>query len=116
MRLLVLGIDDPPVEPTSPRKASVKDEDIPFELEKYKKLMDRYYKKKDEYDENKAKVLVIIKGQCTLTMRSRGSGKEREFKLRSVGRNGFVRIIISKDFYMPQHFRVLCLGPCRGIA
>ena len=56
MRLLVLGIDDPPVEPTSPRKASVKDEDIPFELEKYKKLMDRYYKKKDEYDENKAKV------------------------------------------------------------
>ena len=71
MRLLVKGTEAAPEEPTHPRKVSVKDEDIPFELEKYKTQLIRHMKKMDEYEENKAKVFVIIKGQCTLTMRNK---------------------------------------------
>jgi len=69
MRLLVKGIDVKPEEPVAPRKAAV-DDDLTFARDKYKMEMNRYLKKLDEYNENKAKVFVIIRGQCTLTMRS----------------------------------------------
>ncbi len=72
----VEGIDPlaAPVKPKTPRKASVKDEDIPFELTKYESELARYYKNKENYDDtknNNNKVYVIVWGQCTLTMKNK---------------------------------------------
>ena len=67
MRILVKNLkESTPVEPKQP---SGKISDV--EMKKYEKELSRYYTKYDEYVEYKAKVFVIIKGQCTLTMKNK---------------------------------------------
>ena len=75
MGQLMKGKESAPAEPIAPRKALLEGKDpgkdMSFELTKYKAQMDRYLRKVDQYEENKAKVFVIIKGQCTLQMRNK---------------------------------------------
>ena len=67
MRVLVKNLkESTPVEPKQP---SGKVSDV--EMKKYEKELSRYYTKYNEYVEYKAKVFVIIKGQCTLTMKNK---------------------------------------------
>jgi hypothetical protein len=40
-------------------------------LKKYKKDLKQYYFKKERYEEQKAKIFVIVKGQCTLNMKNK---------------------------------------------
>lgn len=42
-----------------------------LDVEKWKKELDRYYKKVDKYEEDKAKVFIVIKGQCTLALKNK---------------------------------------------
>lgn len=68
MRLLVKNLKESvPTEPTEPKEKTVSD----VKMKKYEKELSRYYEKLDEYVEYKAKVFVIIKGQCTLTMKNK---------------------------------------------
>ncbi len=70
MRVLVKNSKEcPPEEPKEP-EGKVSD----VEMKQYEKKLSRYYAKLDEYTEYKAKVFVIIKGQCTLTMKNKVEG------------------------------------------
>jgi hypothetical protein len=72
MKLLVKGTENAPEEPPEPAKS--KKEENPYEVEKYKMNYTRYMKRNDLYQENKAKVFLIIKGQCTLAMKTKVEG------------------------------------------
>ena len=68
MRILVKNLKESiPDEPSEPTRSKVTD----VKMKKYEKELTRYYKKLDKYVEYKAKVFVIIKGQCTLTMKNK---------------------------------------------
>ena len=54
------------VEPPQPGDADNK-----FHMEKYKQELSQYYEKLDQYEDYKAKVFVIIKGQCSLSMKNK---------------------------------------------
>ena len=67
MRTLVkMSIETVPTEPDEPTGTVTQ-----YAMEKYKKQLSRYYDQLDKYEEYKAKVFVIIKGQCTLTMKNK---------------------------------------------
>ena len=68
MRILVKHQkENIPVEPTEPTGT-----DVPqVTMKKYEKELSRYHEKLNQYEEYKAKVFVIIKGQCTLTMKNK---------------------------------------------
>ncbi len=67
MRMLVADNTETTfVEPTEP-----KDGGTNFGMEKYKKELSRYYNKVDKYEERKAQVFAIIKGQCSLVMKNK---------------------------------------------
>jgi hypothetical protein len=71
MRLLVKNQkENAPKEPVMPDKEEAKS---PFVLKKYETELKQYYFKKEGYDEeHKAKIFVIVKGQCTLnTMKNK---------------------------------------------
>jgi hypothetical protein len=40
-------------------------------MKKYKTELKQYYFKKERYEEHKAKIFVIVKGQCTLNMKNK---------------------------------------------
>jgi hypothetical protein len=42
----------------------------PFVMKKYETELKQYYFKKERYKEHKAKIFVIVKGQCTLNMKN----------------------------------------------
>ena len=44
---------------------------LPFMMKKYKTELKQYYFKKERYKEHKAKIFVIVKGQCTLNTKWR---------------------------------------------
>jgi mannose-6-phosphate isomerase class I len=69
MRLLVKNQkENEPEEPVMPDKEEAK---LPFVMKKYKTELKQYYFKKERYKEHKAKILVIVKGQCTLNMKKK---------------------------------------------
>jgi hypothetical protein len=69
MRLLVKNEkENVPKEPVMPDKEEVKS---PFVMKKYETELKQYYFKKERYEEHKAKLFVIIKGQCTLNMKTK---------------------------------------------
>jgi hypothetical protein len=43
----------------------------PFVMKKYETELKQYYFKKERYEEHKAKVFVIVKGQCTQNMKNK---------------------------------------------
>jgi hypothetical protein len=45
--------------------------ELPFVMKKYKTELKQYYFKKEIYEEHKAKIFVIVKGQCTLNMKTK---------------------------------------------
>ncbi len=68
MRVLVKeGKESAPTEPNEPTE---KDPST-VRLRKYESELKKYCHKKDEYDENEARVFLIIKGQCTLAMKNK---------------------------------------------
>ena len=44
---------------------------LPFVMKKYETEWKQYYLKKGRYEEHKAKIFVIVKGQCTLNMKNK---------------------------------------------
>jgi hypothetical protein len=40
-------------------------------MKKYETELKQYYFKKERYEEHKAKIFVIVKGQCTLSMKNK---------------------------------------------
>ena len=60
-------IESVPKEPDEPKEKDVS----MVRMKKYDKDLSRYYTKLDEFEECKAKVFLIIKGQCTLTMKNK---------------------------------------------
>jgi hypothetical protein len=69
MRILVKNqMENEPKEPATPDKDEAKS---PFVMKKYETELKQYYFKKDKYEEHKAKIFVIIKGQCTLNMKNK---------------------------------------------
>jgi hypothetical protein len=55
-------------EPVLPDKEETKS---PFVMKKYKTELKQYYFKKERYEEHKANIFVIVKGQCTLNMKNK---------------------------------------------
>jgi hypothetical protein len=71
MRLLVKNQkENEPKEPVMPDKEEAKKS--PFVMKKYETELKQYYFKKERYQEHKAKIFVIVKGQCTLNMSLKG--------------------------------------------
>jgi hypothetical protein len=69
MRLLVKNQEEnEPKEPVLPDKEEAK---LPFVMKKYETELKQYYFKKERYEEHKAKIFVIVKGQCTLKMKNK---------------------------------------------
>jgi hypothetical protein len=69
MRMLVkYGNEATFTKPTAPRQTK---DSAPGLLEEYKTELGIYHKKMDEYKEQKAKVFVIILGQCTPSLKSK---------------------------------------------
>jgi hypothetical protein len=69
MRLLVKKQkENEPKEPVIPDKEEAKS---PFVMKKYETELKQYYFKKERYEEHKAKIFVIVKGQCTLNMKNK---------------------------------------------
>jgi hypothetical protein len=69
MRLLVKNQkENKPKEPVMPDKEETK---WPLIMKKYETELKQYYFKKERYEEHKAKVFVIVKGQCTLNMKNK---------------------------------------------
>ena len=69
MRLLVKNQkENEPKEPVMPDKEEAKS---PFVMKKYETELKQYYFKKERYEEHKAKIFVIVKGQCTLNMKNK---------------------------------------------
>jgi hypothetical protein len=44
---------------------------LPFVIKKYKTELKQYYFKKERYQEHKAKIFVIVRGQCTLNIENK---------------------------------------------
>jgi hypothetical protein len=69
MRLLVKNQKEKePKEPVIPDKAEAKS---PFVMKMYETELKQYYFKKERYEEHKAKIFVIVKGQCTLNVKNK---------------------------------------------
>ena len=69
MRLLVKNQkENEPKEPVMPDKEEATS---PFVMKKYETELKQYYFKKERYEEHKAKIFVIVKGQCTLNMKNK---------------------------------------------
>jgi hypothetical protein len=69
MRLLLKNQkESEPKEPVMPDKEEVKS---PLAMKKYETELKQYYFKKKRYEEHKAKIFVIVKGQCTLNMKNK---------------------------------------------
>jgi hypothetical protein len=69
MRLLVKNQkENEPKEPVMPDTEEAKS---PFVMKKYETELKQYYFKKERYEEHKAKIFVIVKGQCTLNMKNK---------------------------------------------
>jgi hypothetical protein len=69
MRLLVENQkENEPKEPVMPDKEEAK---LTFVIKKYKTELKQYYFKKERYEEHKAEIFVIVKGQCTLNMKNK---------------------------------------------
>jgi transcriptional regulator with AAA-type ATPase domain len=69
MRLLVKNQKES--EPKEPEMPDKKEEaNSPFVMKKYETELKQYYFKKERYEE-KAKIFVIVKGQCTLNMKNK---------------------------------------------
>jgi hypothetical protein len=69
MRLLVKNQEEnEPKEPVMPDKEEAK---LTFVMKKYETELKQYYFKKERYEEHKAKIFVIVKGQCTLNMKNK---------------------------------------------
>jgi hypothetical protein len=70
MSLLVKNQEvNEPKEPVMPGKEEAKS---PFVMKKYEtEFLKQYYFKKERYEEHKAKIFVIVKGQCTLNMENK---------------------------------------------
>jgi hypothetical protein len=69
MRLLVKNHEEnEPKEPVMPDKEEAKS---PFIMKKYETELKQYYFKKERYEEHKAKIFVIVMGQCTLNMKNK---------------------------------------------
>jgi hypothetical protein len=69
MRLLVKNQKE-----NEPKEAVMPDEEeakLPFVMKKYKTDLKQYYFKKERYEEHKAKIFTIVKGQCTLNMKNK---------------------------------------------
>jgi hypothetical protein len=60
--------ENEPKEPVMPDEEEAKS---PFVMKKYKTELNQYYFKKERYEEHKAKISVIVKGQCTLNMKNK---------------------------------------------
>jgi hypothetical protein len=48
----------------------------PFVMKKSETELKQYYFKKERYEEHKAKILVIVKGRCTLNMKNKVERRE----------------------------------------
>jgi hypothetical protein len=69
MRLLVNNQkENEPKERVMPDKEVAKSS---FVMKKYETELKPYYFKKETYKEHKAKIFVIVKGQCTLYMKNK---------------------------------------------
>ena len=79
MRLVIKNSKEyKPKEPDPPKlEQGGKMDDI--EVMKYKSKLDRYEKKLEMYDDHKAKVFLMLMGQCTMTMKDKVEHNE-EFK------------------------------------
>jgi hypothetical protein len=44
---------------------------LPFMMKKYEIELKQYYFEKERYEEHKAKIFVIVKGECTLNMKNK---------------------------------------------
>jgi nitrate/nitrite-specific signal transduction histidine kinase len=60
--------ENEPEEPVMPDKEEAKS---PFVMKKYETELKQYYLKTENYEEHNAKLFVIVKGQCTLTMKNK---------------------------------------------
>ena len=69
-QLLIERVESPPVEPKEPPKPADKDE-FSFAVKKCEKELERFWKKKDEWEDIKAISFVTVHGQCTLAMRNK---------------------------------------------
>ena len=68
MQMLVKDLKESrPEKPNEPRAR----EPTTYQVKDYEKQLNPYYDKTDKYDENKAKVIIIIKGQCSLAMKNK---------------------------------------------
>ena len=68
--LIINGNEILPEEPEQPKVK--KDETVnPFTMEKYKMELKIYYDEMKLYKKNKAKIFIIIKGQCSLAMKTK---------------------------------------------
>jgi hypothetical protein len=68
MRLLVKNQEEnEPKELVMPDKEEAKS---PFIMKKYETELKQYDFKKERYEEHKAKIFVIVKGQCILNMKN----------------------------------------------
>ena len=76
MKILVIkGKELPPTMPTAPDKPL--DTSVAASLalwRAYDKGLDHYYKQLQLYNERKAKVFIVIMGQCTVTMKNKIEG------------------------------------------
>ena len=50
-----------------------------YKIEKYKEDVKRYYSRTDKYKEHKAKVFIVIRGQCSLSMKNKLES-DKEYK------------------------------------
>ena len=72
MMLLVKGKESPPKEPVQPKPKKGEEDNVGFGFatKKYEKEVSHYLYKMDKYIKDKAKVFMIILGQCMLAMKT----------------------------------------------
>ena len=58
-------------KPVKPEPEGDEDKVDPLDIEEWKTKLNCYYKKLDKYEEDKARVYVIIKGQCTTVVKNK---------------------------------------------
>ena len=66
-KLVIEGIEAEPDKPVKPTKKTP----TAFDIKEYDKRLDFYFRKQEKYEENKAKVFIVIMGQCTLVMKNK---------------------------------------------
>ena len=71
MKDLVMGKENPPTEPRMPNRPAEGKAPSPYAMEKYGKAMSHYFVKLDKYEDNKGRVFIEIRGQCTLAMNNK---------------------------------------------